>query len=94
MDKPKPNPTTPKAELIAFYDDFVEFNEYCAFLCDAVAALFTDALEGEPDTHTVLGLKRQCHDLKERAEQLECGLHKIYQQCEMDNNITPIKPHR
>lgn len=29
-----------RAEFVSFYDDFVEFNDYCSFLCDAMASLY------------------------------------------------------
>lgn len=92
MDKLKPSQMAQKVEFIEFYDDFLEFSDYCSFLCDAVSCLFADAVEGEPDAHTVLGLKRQCGDLKERAEKLESVLNNLYQQPYTDGQITTLKP--
>lgn len=69
-----------KQDLLAAYDDFIEFHDYCSFLCDAVSALFSESMEGEPDRRTMMGLRRQCGDLKERAERLEEVLEKLYKE--------------
>lgn len=68
-----------EVDLLTLYDDFVEFNDYCSFLCDAIPALFIEYAESEHDSHTVQGLKRHCGDLKERAERLESVLNTLYQ---------------
>lgn len=57
-----------KEGLMAFCDDFVEFNDYCSFLCDAVSCLFNEAIQAEPDQYTVFGVKRHCSDLKAKSE--------------------------
>ncbi|MFT7561043.1 MAG: hypothetical protein ACI93R_002968 [Flavobacteriales bacterium] len=79
MNGSKSNVVLQKAELIELYDDFVEFNDYCSFLCDAIPSLFSEVTDGEPGTHTVMGLRRQCSDLKERAETLGCALNGLLQ---------------
>jgi len=92
MNEEKSDRVTLKAELVELYDDVVEFNDYCSFLCDAASCLFTDAMEGEPDTHTVMGLKRHCNDLKERAEKLESMINNLYKQSHTSGQITTLKP--
>lgn len=79
MDNSKSEKIT-QADLLTLYDDFVEFNDYCAFLCDALSALFAEYAENEIDSHTIQGVKRHCYDLKERAEKLEGVLNTLYQQ--------------
>ncbi len=58
-------------DLLDLYDEFVGFNNYCAFLCDAMSSLLSDAVESEPDIRTVMGLKQHCGDLKAKAKRLE-----------------------
>lgn len=58
-------------ELIGLYDELVEFNDYCAFLCDAFSSLLHCAHESEPEARTIMGLKRYCEDLKDRSKVLE-----------------------
>jgi hypothetical protein len=82
-----------KVELLTVYDDFVEFNDYCSFLCEAIPALFVEYAESEHDSHTVQGLKRHCSDLKEKAEKLESVLNTLYQQSYTDAQITKLKPN-
>lgn len=64
-------PTSKTVDFTTFYDDLVEFNDYCAFFCDAVSSLFSEAMQSEPDMRTVVGLQRHCSDLKARARKLE-----------------------
>ena len=61
-------------DFTALYDELVEFNDYCAFFCDAVSCLLSQTMECEPDARTVMGLQRQCIDLKVRGRQLEALL--------------------
>lgn len=81
------------ADLVSFLDDFVEFNDYCAFLCDALSALFSEYAENEMDSHTIQGVRRHCGDLKERSEKLEEVLNTLYQQSYTDAQITKLKPN-
>jgi hypothetical protein len=78
-------------DLLTIYDDFVEFNDYCSFLCDAIPALFVEYAESEHDSHTVQGLKRHCSDLKEKSEKLESILNALYQQSYTDGQIAELK---
>ncbi len=90
MDEENAKKVMSEVELVELYDSFTEFNDYCAFLCDAVSCLFADAMESEPDAHTVMGLKRHCSDLKARAETLETMLHAFYQQSYTSSPVAPI----
>lgn len=78
--------------LTELHDDFMEFNDYCSFLCDAVSCLFTDSIDGEPDNHTVMGLKRHCDDLKERAKELEGMVNHLYRQSRDSKHTATVKP--
>ena len=80
MSKEKPD-----INLLTFYDDFIEFNDYCAFLCDSLSALFSEYTESETDNHTLQGIKRHCNDLKDRSEKLENILDTLYQQSYIDS---------
>ena len=61
--------------LLSYYDEFVDFNEDCAFLCDAFACLV--------DNHEILnqysirGLARNAHWLKQRTKEFKERLKKI-----------------
>ncbi|MFT7559727.1 MAG: hypothetical protein ACI93R_001642 [Flavobacteriales bacterium] len=81
-----------KVDLLTVYDDFVEFNDYCSFLCDAIPALFVEYAESERDSPTMQGLKRHCGDLKEKTEKLGSVLNALYQQTYTDTQITELKP--
>jgi len=82
-----------EVDLLSVYDDYVEFNDYCSFLCDAIPALFVEYAESEHASHTVQGLKRHCSDLKEKAEKLESVLNTLYQQSYTGGQITKFKPN-
>ncbi len=62
-------------QLLAFYDDFSEFNDYAAFLCDAFASVAS--IEGGLDESSLPGMKRSAQWLKERMEQLKNELQQI-----------------
>lgn len=55
------------SELLAFYDEFSEFNDYCAFFCDAFANVAS--LEGGLDDSSIQGMKRSAQWMKERMDQ-------------------------
>lgn len=91
MDKPDTEKTVQKEDLLNFYDEFVEFNDYCAFLCDAMSALFSEYADGEVNSYTIQGVRRQCGDLKERSERLEEVLAALYKQSYTDSQVTRLK---
>lgn len=80
------------ADIVSLLDDVVEFNDYCAFLCDAMASLFAEYAENDAESHTIQGVRRHCSDLKERAEKLEEVLNNLYQQSYTGSQITSLKP--
>lgn len=45
VDSSRSQLSTLAQELLAFYDDFVEFQSSCAFMCDAVTAMATTGME-------------------------------------------------
>lgn len=63
--------------LLAVQDEFIEFHDYCAFLCDAIEHLLSGSENEKIDTFTVMGLKRQCADLKESSRKLGSELSKL-----------------
>ena len=64
-------------EITELYDDFVEFNDYCAFLCDTIPLLFKASLEDQRHDHTLAGIHRYCVWLKQRAAKMEQALEQI-----------------
>ena len=75
-----PAPHSLSYELTDLYDNFVEFNDYCAFLCDTIPLLFREAQEREPEDHTLAGMRRHCAWMKKRADELELALEKVQQE--------------
>ena len=68
-----------RVELVSFSDELTEFNEHCAFLCDALSALFAEQATSSIDSRTAQGVRTQCHELKQCSENLEVALNRIYQ---------------
>lgn len=66
------------------YNDFVEFNDYCAFLCDSIPYLYNESRASEPDEQTIMGAKRHCSWVKSKAEELKSELDNIRQQLNTD----------
>ena len=66
---------TSEAELVSFYDDFVEFHDNCSFLCDAIAAMVGE--EEYFDRSTYLGIKRYCYRIKDKVQELKQDLASI-----------------
>lgn len=62
-------------DLLHFYDEFAEFNDYCVFLCDAVACLVTE--DDILDTATSQGIGRYSGWIKHRVQALKQELGKI-----------------
>jgi gamma-glutamylcysteine synthetase len=56
-------------ELLDLYDDFVEFHDHCSFLCDAIASMVAE--DDRFDTCTAMGIKRFCHWVKDRGQNLK-----------------------
>lgn len=92
MDEQSSGGVAPKDTILTVYDDFVEFVDHCSFLCDAVSSLFSEITDLDADDHTVMGLKRSCNSLKERAEKIELALNSLYKSSYTAAQITTIKP--
>lgn len=70
-------------DLLHFYDEFVEFHDYCAFLCDAFSCLATE--EDGLDDSTAMGLIRFSGWMKHRVENLKQELKQIQERSYTEN---------
>jgi len=78
MPNESPEPTTTlKLDLLRFYDRFVEFNDDCSFMCDALVALAAN--EEYLDQNTAIGAGRYCDRVKSRIKVLEKELKGIHE---------------
>ncbi|MGL6159404.1 hypothetical protein [Microbulbifer sp.] len=77
QESSKPDKTPLEVDLMHFDDDFVEFADYCSFMCDAFAclAMREDYLGG----NTAGGIIRYSSRIKRRVEVLKEDLGKIYE---------------
>lgn len=64
-------------DILDFYDEVAEFNDYCAFLCDAVACLVVE--NDCIDKTTAHGLGRFSHDIKRGMDALKSKLRQIHE---------------
>lgn len=64
-------------DLLNLYDEFAEFDSYCAFFCDAVAALSRDK-DGFLDETSAEGLRFFSEWLKERSAVLKGELESAW----------------
>ena len=79
-----------KTDLLHFYDEFVEFHDYCSFMCEAFSSLATE--EDNLDTSTAMGASRFCHWIKRRMQELKEDLKKIHEKAYTQNQ-NPNKAH-
>lgn len=81
MYRPELEPITEESlishDILHLYDEVAEFNDYCAFLCDAAACLVVenDCL----DKSTAHGLGRFSHDIKRGMDALKSKLRQIHE---------------
>lgn len=68
-----------KRDLVVLYDDFSEFDAYCAFFCDAVAALSKDQ-DDFLDRATAQGIRLFGDWLKESSKELKEELKEAWQE--------------
>ncbi|MEE8056283.1 MAG: hypothetical protein V3T17_00385 [Pseudomonadales bacterium] len=61
--------------LTSYYDEFADFNEDCAFLCDAFVCL--TANHENLDQYSIQGFERNALWLKRRVNELKESLKKI-----------------
>lgn len=65
-------------DILHFYDEFVEFNDYCAFLCDAFASVVSnDEYEEFMGQASIQGFGRCSHWMKFRMQELKGKLKLI-----------------
>ena len=83
MNQSKPNETSLATDILLFYDEFVEFHDYCAFLCDAFAYFASD---DQVDVNTAMGVSRFSHYIKHRALKLKQELKLIQERSYTDEN--------
>lgn len=72
LEKQTPNLSQ---SLITFYDDFTDFNDDCAFLCDAFSCLVNN--HECLDDCSIRGLERNAAKLKKRVGEFKNRLRKI-----------------
>ena len=80
-----------KTDLLHFYDEFVEFQDYCSFMCEAFASLATE--ENYLDTSTAMGASRFCQWMKRRMQELRGDLKKIHEKAYIQSQISS-KAHK
>ncbi len=79
MDKPEVSTNDQKLflsqALLDYYDEFVNFNEDCAFFCDA----FSIMVENYEllDEHSIRGMARNADWLKQQTKAFKDKLYKI-----------------
>ncbi len=85
MNTSKSGKTSVAAELLHFYDEFVEFHDHCSFLCDAFVCLASeeDCLEAS----TVMGVSRYSQWLKRRARELKEELRQIQKRSHTEKGL-------
>ena len=64
-------------DLLHLYDEITEFNDHCAFLCDAFACLAIE--EDCMDASTAHGLGRQASWMKRQMEAFKLTLKQIHE---------------
>jgi hypothetical protein len=62
-------------ELLHLYDEISEFNDCCAFLCDAFCSLAAE--ERALDTSTIEGLKCFSYWIKQRVAEVKAQLKTV-----------------
>lgn len=75
-----------KTDLLHFYEEFVEFQDYCSFMCEAFASLAAE--ENYLDTSTAMGASRFCHWIKRRMHELKGDLKRIHEKAHTQNQIS------
>lgn len=76
LESPEPDKTPLEVDLLHFDDDFVEFCDYCSFMCDAFAYLATG--EDYLSRNTAGGISRYSAWIKHRMEVLKEDVRKIH----------------
>jgi hypothetical protein len=66
-------------DLLRLYDDFADFSDDCAFLCDAFASLA--AHHEYLDERSIQGLERHAYWLKQRVGEFKERLNRMRERC-------------
>lgn len=64
-------------QLLKFYEEFINFQGDCSFLCEAITSMATE--EEFLGTETALGINRHAHSVKSKGLRLQQELKEIYQ---------------
>jgi len=76
-------------QLLEFYEEFLNFQADCSFLCEAITSMATE--EEFLGSETALGITRFSHSVKGRTKELRQTLHKLYQQAYTLEHSLPQK---
>lgn len=71
------SPSDPSAQLLALYDDFVEFQGYSAFMCDAIVAMTAKGTEW--DEASIRGICVLTREIKQRAASMKIRLRELHE---------------
>jgi len=78
------------AELLEFYDEFSEFHDYCAFLCDSFSCLVS---KNEPiEINTAKGVILFTDWMKYRAQLLKIELNDIRRELHKVATAAKLRP--
>jgi len=78
-DSPAPQASIFAEELLALYDDFLEFQGYCAFFCDAITAITSVGMELNDDSRE--GIHAFSDQVKQSAQVLKSRLKDLQEKC-------------
>lgn len=83
---------THAAQLLEFYEEFLNFQADCSFLCEAITSIANE--EELLGLETALGITRFSHTVKNRTQELKQTLHKLYQQAyTLEHSLPPKDGH-
>lgn len=83
--RPSASDNSLSEDLVVFYDEFVEFQAYCAFLCDALGSMALAQID--LDDATRRGVSAFAGDLKYRVEVLKIELKRIQEKSCVSDRI-------
>ncbi len=73
-------------DWIAFSDELDEFSDYCCFLCDAYASIFTRSQDEVIEERTISGIRRSASWMKERLEEINTKFRKAQEESCVETN--------
>lgn len=71
------SPSDLSTRLLALYDDFVEFQGYSAFMCDAIVAMTAKGTEW--DEASIRGICVLTREIKQRAASMKIRLRELHE---------------